>query len=671
SKLGTETQSLLLFAAVIGRVFEYPTLRKVAEKDEDTLIDCLEDALRAQLIEELPETGGEGFRFSHALIPFSLREGISGLRRSRLHRKVAEVLEEISPGEFERLAHHWGEAGSDEKGLDYTIKAARRAQESYANQEAVHLYTEALSLLPDEHPKRYEMLAGRAQVYRVIGEYDKQREDAQAMLSIAERNHNPDLKMDALLELAENSLVLDVSRVSDYAENVISLAKPAGDPGRLGRAYFQLGQQNWQMFDRSKAQEHFDTAAPLLKEAGLMKEAADNLSYLSVALADVDREAALQAAKSALEIGKTTDDKLLEAITTRRVALALNSNYRFEEALEVSHEAIDLFRAIGDREGEVYALNANAIIHRSLGDIELAERGYMEMLELAEEIGSDTGQRWAVNNLMVMYNFGTGEYEKGLKLAEAQVEKARQQSNELVLFSHMGDIQGQLYRMGQYQAALDIMLDHRAEMEEYLGLSFRINVQFYLSELHYRLGHEIEGKRYFTEGEGLLKENEFLPIQEFYIWDSILAVNLVHPGASPFTEIIENMEALIQGFRKGSLLQVLAEALYSISQAHLALAVEAPAHIQGALTLLQEAEEITKTIQPDLHVIEHQLYLHARAHRLASQDEPADDYLKQAHDWLMACAGRITTPEYRQSYLENIPDNHAIQEAYEDRFGTD
>jgi predicted ATPase len=669
TRLSEEAQGVMLFAGVIGRAFDYPTLNAVAGKNEDELIDCLEEALNAQLIEELPETGGEGFRFSHALIPFSLRDGISGLRRSRLHSKVAEAIEAISPDEYERLAHHWGEAGRDEKGLDYTIKAARRAQASYANQEAIRLYTDALALLADDHPDRYDMLAGRAGVYQVIGEYDKQRDDAQEMLAIAESGDDRDRRMDALLELAENSLATEVTKVSDYADQVIAIAEAAGDSGRLGRAYFLLGGQSGQMFDVAKAQEYLESADPLLREAGLMKDAAENLSYLSVLLADSDRDAALRAAEQALEIGETSGDRQLQATTTRRMAIALYTNYRFEEALVTSQKAIEMFREVGDRSGEMHATNVNAIAHADLRQFDQAERGYLETLRIAETIGEDTGLRFGVNNLMSVYNYGTGEYEKGLGFAEAQAERARQQSNELVLFNHEAAIQGQLYLMGQYQGALEIVLNGLAAIEKYFDLSLQTMIRFYLSELHYRLGDDSAGLEFFDEGERLLAENDFSPVREFYIWDAMLTASRLSPAARPRSDIRQKLESLIELFREQRHLQELAAALYSISRLHLSLAEQEAAHIEMALAALQEGEEAKKVSYPTTMPTEHQLYLHARAHRLAGQNKRADDYLKQARDQLVACAERITTPEYRRSYLEEVPENVAIQQDYQERFG--
>ena len=46
-------QEVLLNAAVIGREFEFELLWRITNKPEDDMIDCLEVALKAQLIEEV------------------------------------------------------------------------------------------------------------------------------------------------------------------------------------------------------------------------------------------------------------------------------------------------------------------------------------------------------------------------------------------------------------------------------------------------------------------------------------------------------------------------------------------------------------------------------------------------------------------------------------------
>ena len=169
SKLSEETQGLLLTAAVIGREFDFQTLELVTDKDEEALIDGLEEAINKQLIEEAREGAGELFFFTHALIPATLREGISGLRRTRLHRQVATAIEELHPGDYERLAYHWGEAGDEKRGLEYIIKAADRARQAYANEDAIRLYSEAISLQAEDNIDRFMLLEGQSRGLRFIG----------------------------------------------------------------------------------------------------------------------------------------------------------------------------------------------------------------------------------------------------------------------------------------------------------------------------------------------------------------------------------------------------------------------------------------------------------------------------------------------------------------------
>ena len=84
------TQEVLRLAAVLGREFEYETLAEACELEEETLIEALESAQRAQLIEEI--NGGDvRFSFVHALIPTTIAEGVRTLRRRRLHRRAADA----------------------------------------------------------------------------------------------------------------------------------------------------------------------------------------------------------------------------------------------------------------------------------------------------------------------------------------------------------------------------------------------------------------------------------------------------------------------------------------------------------------------------------------------------------------------------------------------------
>jgi len=150
-KLPGPVQDVLRLAAVIGREFDFEILRRASEIDEEELIDGLETAQRAQLIDEgharYPQRGaqdGEGFIFVHGLIPATLRESMGSLRRHRLHRRVAVAIQALHAEDWESLAYHYREAGDAEKAYEYAQRAGERALAVFANQEAERFFRQAL-----------------------------------------------------------------------------------------------------------------------------------------------------------------------------------------------------------------------------------------------------------------------------------------------------------------------------------------------------------------------------------------------------------------------------------------------------------------------------------------------------------------------------------------------
>ena len=163
-KLSPETQEVLSQAAVLGREFEFETLLAAVEVDEDSIIDALEEAERAQLLEERSENGRAIFTFSHALIPSTLVEGLRILQRRRLHRRAAEALEERDPENFDALGMHLLEAGQTEEGVDYLLLAGDQARSLYAHKEAIDNYLQAL-----DYAKESEDNARAARTYMKLG----------------------------------------------------------------------------------------------------------------------------------------------------------------------------------------------------------------------------------------------------------------------------------------------------------------------------------------------------------------------------------------------------------------------------------------------------------------------------------------------------------------------
>lgn len=144
-RLPLPTQAALGMAAILGREFDFETLKLACNLDEETLIDALEDAARAQLIAEVQPGQAVTARFSfvHVLIPTTLCECLIQIRRRRLHLRAAQAIEAVHPEDFEVLAYQYSQAGEVENARQFYVRAGDRAQLS-APGEAARFYRAAL-----------------------------------------------------------------------------------------------------------------------------------------------------------------------------------------------------------------------------------------------------------------------------------------------------------------------------------------------------------------------------------------------------------------------------------------------------------------------------------------------------------------------------------------------
>jgi len=187
--LPEETCRVLEAAAVRGREFELEVIRRVEQIEEGPLAEALKVAEQAQLIEEAPTEDGRRFSFTHNLIPAAMLEGMPLARRKSIHARLAPVLEDSSPGEYESLAHHYRAAGEPDRAIGYLLRAGERAHALYACREAIGHYSEALSL---EREQDQPELAARTLlrlglVYSADFQFDRAQEAYQQAFDLWER----------------------------------------------------------------------------------------------------------------------------------------------------------------------------------------------------------------------------------------------------------------------------------------------------------------------------------------------------------------------------------------------------------------------------------------------------------------------------------------------------
>jgi class 3 adenylate cyclase len=160
--LPREEHSVLLNAAVVGKVFWRGALRAVAD-DAGQVGDALSALERRDLIRRDRGSAIEGERqytFTHVLIRDAAYDMLTRPQRRERHRRVAHYLEEETPQAGEtaaQLARHWREAGEADRAVEQFVTAAEQAGRGWAKQHAVELYKEALDLSPEGSTRHAEI----------------------------------------------------------------------------------------------------------------------------------------------------------------------------------------------------------------------------------------------------------------------------------------------------------------------------------------------------------------------------------------------------------------------------------------------------------------------------------------------------------------------------------
>lgn len=142
ARLAPETNVLLRVAAALTGSFAFYLLPSLTGLSEETLLNSLDEALGAGLIRSL---GGQPpkYDFAHALVRHTPYDDFNPDRRVRLHRDIAQVLEQKAqehPPTAAEVAFQYHASSAltgAERGIPYCLAAAAAASASHAHEQAV------------------------------------------------------------------------------------------------------------------------------------------------------------------------------------------------------------------------------------------------------------------------------------------------------------------------------------------------------------------------------------------------------------------------------------------------------------------------------------------------------------------------------------------------------
>ncbi len=354
-RLPPETQELLRVASVIGQEVELEVLVGASGQAEPDLLDRLDAALAAGLLNEAPGGSGNRYAFVHALVQQALYAGLPSSLRRRLHRRIGEVLELLQPGRASvaaELARHFLAAGDADQALGYALQAGREASARYAHAEAARWYQEAVELLLE---RGAHAQAAEAE-YRRAGE------------------------------------LYDLNRLADALaayQAALSTFELLGDTTGQARVHWGIGLVHRGRYDLAAAVPHFEAALrlwPAEREdaelASLQVDAA-RASYFSG-----DFAAARSLAARAVEVAERSNAPGLLAQSLILVASArFRDDPRPRATVELLDRAQRAARAAGDWRALGYVYLARAMRPELSGELDQALADRRAAVEAAERSG--------------------------------------------------------------------------------------------------------------------------------------------------------------------------------------------------------------------------------------------------------------------------------------------
>jgi len=369
SRLSEGTNKVLHLAAVIGRQFDIALLTRIADMQEDAIIDALDDAAAAALVAELPGTV-DRFAFSHALIRTTLYEELSASRRARLHRRVGEALEALTgahpEARIDELAHHWlaaTQVSDQAKAIGYARQAGERALANLAFEEAAAHFERALAVLEPRDP-------------------DGER-----------------LRCDLLLALADAQRRVGDARYRETVANAATVARALGDGERLALAVLANAKPGGAMANANVIDEGlialYEEAASAVGDADSLLRARVLGQLAGELVYTPHRERRHALTREAIAIARRLGDRtgLAEVLNLR--VQAMNDPFTLAERLALTGELTALAGEVGSSE-----LARHATVHRTgalleSGDIGGAERALAEGERLAGELRQPNYTWWA------------------------------------------------------------------------------------------------------------------------------------------------------------------------------------------------------------------------------------------------------------------------------------
>jgi adenylate cyclase len=437
-RLGHESpqwRGVLQLAAVVGPPLRLPVLAAVGEAGADPK-EAVEALVRLRFLRKRSGQEEE-YDFEHHLAQEVAYNSIPRRRRSQLHRRVAQAMEDLYADRLAHQAHvigfHFERAGLSRMAIPYLGMAIEADLKLGLNRELHDRITHGLSLLeelasdPDYKAVTAAFYVERGSVRTRTGEASMAIEDCHRALELAMSASAPDVESQALHEMAyAHTMLGDYAKADRYFRLALKIQAVTAHRDRIHRTNL--------------------AAALVMHQYG-------------------DYPAALATYRQILEAERASANRSRPNVRTQ-VAVLINIGSclqhldQYDEALEYFREVEDM--AADDEEGVsvdpiglAYARANNALIHYYLGRCHQA----LEIAEDVLEVFRETDNRFMEGQLLkdiAWSRITLGQYDYALASAREAVVIAEETQSQDALFDALLAECTVLAQLGDAERAVEL-----------------------------------------------------------------------------------------------------------------------------------------------------------------------------------------------------------------------
>jgi len=423
--------------------------------------------------------------FSHAVFQSVIYSGIGERWKTGHHRSIGEYLEMTYPDRLDEviydLARHFSKTKEYRKISDYCIKAGEKSENSFAMEQALVFYSEALaalSKLDTTHVRdRISFILERTgDIRTIMGNYDE------AIVNFRKAEETIDGKMFKARMLRKVGEVYE--KKGDYDKMMEYLERAKKNIGtektsEYGRVLKAEGMVHFKKGDYQNGLSLFQRALRLFEDMdGGCRDTGETLRVIGNVYTDTgEYESALQHYEKSLKIME--DLKEMQGIAAALADIGGIHRHRGDDskAMEYHERSLGIRKTLGDKQGIARSLNNIGIMHWQKGELDKALESFKRSLEMLEKMGDKQRVAVSLNNIGGVYQ-NKGEMEMALEFYGRSLGIKEKIGDKPGVASSLSSIGGVQHTLGALDKALELLgrsLDIREEIGDKTGIALSLN----------------------------------------------------------------------------------------------------------------------------------------------------------------------------------------------------